>query len=94
MKGKYVAIIIVMYFGILLSLPVFLEHVINARFAKWDGTVMSFGNGVHYFHCTNEKFAKSLSGFIAANPDLEPTTMTRNGTGEHGGYFVIFRKKQ
>jgi hypothetical protein len=54
------------------------------------------GNGVYYFTVVRADFARSLSGFIAAHPDLELVAMAGDGTSGHGldqGYFVVFRQK-
>jgi hypothetical protein len=60
------------------------------------GGVIDVGNGVYYFDSTRADFARSLSEFIVAHPDLALVAMTGDGNSDHGrdrGYFVVFRQK-
>jgi hypothetical protein len=53
------------------------------------------GNGVYHFSSGN--FDSGLADFLAKHPDLEPVSISTDGTGGRTfppGYYVVFRKKQ
>ena len=58
------------------------------------GTVIDYGNGVHYFAVTESDFGNQLSVFIAEYSELRIVTVAGDGaaySGANVGFFVITR---
>jgi hypothetical protein len=58
---------------------------------------LDYGNGVYYFPSSQANFGNALSAFIAANQDIELTSMASDDSSGYGhttGYFVVFKVKK
>ena len=50
-----------------------------------------FGNGVYFFHHTDEEFSRVLSVFLAEHPELEIVTISASKTSYT--HVVVFKEK-
>jgi hypothetical protein len=69
--------------------------------ARWaqecERDMVSYGNGLYYFHCWGSAYPLALSSFLKKHPELEISTMTSDGTvypSINRGFFVTFKKKE
>jgi hypothetical protein len=51
-----------------------------------------FGKGIYYFPVIQHDFAKSLSMFMTAHPELRILTIAEDSISARRGYFVIFER--
>lgn len=52
-----------------------------------------FGNGIYFFPLIQHGFAKSLSMFLKAHPELRVITIAEDSISARKGYFVVFEPK-
>jgi hypothetical protein len=68
----------------------------NQQQATASAAFTDYGNGVLYFHHTNEDFARALSIYLRQHPNDRVTAMTGDGNHTNGrdhGYFVTIETR-
>jgi hypothetical protein len=94
MKKLFLAIFVIAIFAVSCTADV--KRTYKMETTKKVETVVpiNYGNGVYYFRCTNNTFAKSLSLFLS-DSTKKVKAVAGDGTGVNGyneGFFVIVEK--